>query len=97
MEEQPDRAPILHRRASKWHEENGAPADAVRHALAAEDFERAAGLIELAWPAINRGYEYATCPGWVKSLPDEIVRVSPVLSVGYALDQRQAREVSPDH
>ena len=97
MEEQPDRAPILHRRASKWHEENGAPADAVRHALAAEDFERAAGLIEGAWPAINRGYEYATCPGWVKSLPDEIVRVRPVLSVGYALDQRQTRVVSPDH
>jgi hypothetical protein len=33
----------------------------------------------------------------VKSLPDEIVRVRPVLSVGYALDQRQTREVSPDH
>jgi LuxR family maltose regulon positive regulatory protein len=97
MEEQPDRAPILHRRASKWHEENGAPADAVRHALAAEDFERAAGLIELAWPAINRGYEDATWLGWVKSLPDEIVRVRPVLSVGYASDQRQTGAVSPDH
>ena len=42
MEEQPDRAPTLHRRASEWYERNGSPTDAIRHALAAEDFERAA-------------------------------------------------------
>jgi len=40
----------LHRRASPWHARNGTPADAIRHALLAEDFEQAAGLIELAWP-----------------------------------------------
>ena len=39
MEEQPDRLPILHRRASEWYEHNGSPADAIHHALVAEDFE----------------------------------------------------------
>ncbi len=84
MEEQPDRVPTLHRRASAWYEQNGSPADAIRHALAAEDFERAAGLAELAWPAMDRRFQSATWLGWVKALPDELVRARPVLSVGYA-------------
>ena len=50
LEEQPDQVSTLHRRASEWYEQNGLPSDAIRHALAAEDFERAADLIELAWP-----------------------------------------------
>jgi len=84
MEEQPDRVPILHRRASEWYELNGSPADAIRHALAAENFERAAGLVELAWRAMDRSFHSATWLGWVKALPDELVRARPVLSVGYA-------------
>ena len=47
--------PRLHQRASAWYERNGLPSDAIRHALAAKDFERAAGLIELAWPAMALG------------------------------------------
>ncbi|MDQ2672668.1 MAG: hypothetical protein M3Y38_07595, partial [Actinomycetota bacterium] len=47
MGEQPDQVPTLHRRASEWYEQNGLSADAIRHALAAEDFERAADLVEL--------------------------------------------------
>ena len=85
LEEQPDRVPALHRRASEWYEDNGLRADAVRHALAAKDFARAAGLVELAWPAILRGsHQDATFIGWVKALPDELVRARPVLSAGYA-------------
>jgi LuxR family maltose regulon positive regulatory protein len=84
MEEQPDQVPTLHLRASEWHEHNGLPADAIRHALAAGDFERAAGLIELAWQAMDRSFQSATWLGWAKALPDESVRVRPVLSAGYA-------------
>ena len=84
MEEQPDRVPTLHRRASEWYENNGLPADAVRHALAAEDFVRAAGLVELAWPAMNRSCQDVTWLGWVKVLPEELVCVRPVLSLDYA-------------
>ena len=48
MAEQPDQVSALHRRASEWYEHNGSAANAIRHALAAEDFERAANLVELA-------------------------------------------------
>ena len=85
MEAQPDRVAALHRRASAWYERNGLRSDAIRHALAAKDFERAAGLIELAWPATEEGsIQPATWLGWVKTLPDELVHARPVLNVWYA-------------
>ena len=84
MEQQPDRVPTLHRRASEWYERNGLPSDAIHHALAAADFERAADLIELAWNALQGTRVHATWLGWSQALPDEVIRARPVLSVGYA-------------
>ena len=82
MAEQPDQVSALHRRASEWYEHNGSADDAIRHALAAEDFARAADLVELVMPAMNRSRQFATLLGWLKALPDELVRVRPVLSIG---------------
>jgi len=84
IEAQPEQVSSLHQRASAWYEQNGLPPDAIRHALAAEDFERAAGLIELAWSAMDLSYQSSTWLGWVKALPDVLIRARPVLSVGYA-------------
>ncbi len=84
VEEQPDRVSTLHRRASEWYEQNGSVADAIRHALAAEDFARAADLVELAWPAMRRSRQEAALLGWLRALPDELVHLRPVLSVVYA-------------
>jgi LuxR family maltose regulon positive regulatory protein len=84
-EAQPDRVASLHSRASTWYEQNGLPPDAIGHALAAKDFERAAGLIELAWPATEEGsIQPTTWLGWVKTLPKELVHARPVLNVWYA-------------
>jgi len=86
MAEQPDQVPALHRRASEWYERNGLRSDAIRHALAAEDFARAATLIELAIPDMRRNRQGATVTelGWLKALPDELIHFRPVLCVDYA-------------
>ncbi len=84
MAEQPDQVATLHRRASAWYEQHGSTADAIRHALAACDFERAADLVELAMPAMRRSRQDITLLGWLKALPDELFHFRPVLSVGYA-------------
>ena len=84
LDEQPDDVPDLHRRASEWYEQNDEPSEAIRHALAAGDFERAADLVELAIPAMRRSRQEAAVLGWLELLPDEVVRVRPVLSVGFA-------------
>jgi LuxR family maltose regulon positive regulatory protein len=84
IEAQPEQVSSLHQRASEWYEQNGLRSDAIRHALAARDFERAAGLIELAKPAMDINYQSSTWLGWVKALPDVLIRTRPVLIVGYA-------------
>ena len=81
-DERPDEVTELHRRASHWHDHNGQPAPAVRHALAAGDIERAADLVELAIPALRRNRQEATIRGWLDVIPYEIVRMRPVLAVG---------------
>ncbi len=104
IKEQPDLAPVRHRRASEWYEQNGLPADAIRHALAAEDWERAARLVELAWPAMRKRRQEATMLGWVKALPDSLIRARPVLSVvcawalldGGELEAAEARLLSAE-
>lgn len=82
--ELPDQVATLHRRASAWYEQHGSVADAIRHALAAEDFAHAANLIELAVPAMRRRRQEAMVLGWLKALPDELIHRRPVLSVYYA-------------
>jgi LuxR family maltose regulon positive regulatory protein len=77
-------ASVLHRRASDWYELNGFPEEAIEHAIRGEDFERAADLAELAWPAWSDATQSIVWFGWVKTLPDELVRARPVLSVAFA-------------
>ena len=84
-EEFPHEMPVLHRRASEWCEHHGQLSEAVSHALAARDFDRAAGLVELAGRAMLTGRQDDAFLGWLKALPDELVRARPVLSVYYAL------------
>jgi LuxR family maltose regulon positive regulatory protein len=77
-----DQVPTLHRRASLWFEQNDLPADAIRHALTAKDFERAADLIEKVWLEMDLTYQSAAWLTWAKTLPEEIIRARPVLCVG---------------
>ena len=83
LDEQPDRVDELHQRASAWYERNGERSEAIRHALAGEDFERAADLVELAIPAMRRSRQEAALRRWLEVLPDDVIRVRPVLSIGY--------------
>ena len=84
LDEQPGAVHALHRRASDWYEENGERSEAIRHALAGEDFARAADLVELALPAMRQGRQETTLRRWLEALPDELIRVRPVLSLACA-------------
>ncbi|HET9911360.1 MAG TPA: tetratricopeptide repeat protein, partial [Anaerolineales bacterium] len=85
LETQPEQVSSLHQQASVWYERNGLRSDAIHHALAAKDFEGAAGLIELAGPTTEDvSIQSVTWLGWVKRLPEELIRARPVLNVWYA-------------
>jgi LuxR family maltose regulon positive regulatory protein len=83
LDEQPERVQDLHRRAGAWCERNGARPEAIEHALDGGDVERAAGLVELAVPALRQARQEATLRRWLERLPDELFRVRPVLTIGY--------------
>ncbi len=84
LDEQPGQVPDLHRRASAWFQRSGEPPVAIGHALAARDFDQAADLIERAIPAMRITRQEAKVHGWLKALPDEVVRVRPMLSFAAA-------------
>jgi LuxR family maltose regulon positive regulatory protein len=82
--EQPERIRELHRRAAAWYERNGWSSEAVRHALAAQEHDRAADLVEdVARKMWNRG-EVMTLLGWLEALPEETKRRRPQLLLQYA-------------
>jgi LuxR family maltose regulon positive regulatory protein len=81
---QPDLVPELHRRASQWYERNGLMTDAVSHALAAQDFERAGELIERIARTLWIRRELTTLLGWLEALPANMVCSRPRLAVSYA-------------
>lgn len=77
-----DHLRVLRRRASDWYEAHGERPEAIRHALAGEDFERAAELVELAIPQMQRNRQEATIRNWLRALPEALVRTRPVLGIG---------------
>lgn len=84
LSERPGSVRTLHRRASGWYAENGEPSEAIRHALAAGDAERAADLVEVAMPIARRNRQETTLRSWLAALPEDVLRARPLLSTGYA-------------
>ena len=96
---QPELASDLHRKASEWHEDNGLVAEAVGHALAAADLERAARLVDQNAESMLRGGRLTTLLGWMEALPERTVRLRPRLYLFHAeslflLGQYAAAEAS---
>ncbi len=79
MLEQPGIAAALHLRASLWHEQQHFQREAIKHALAAHSFDRAAELIERAAEATIMASEVATLRQWVDSLPPATLQAHPML------------------
>jgi ATP/maltotriose-dependent transcriptional regulator MalT len=81
LAQHPEQVPDLHERASAWFATRGLVADAVRHALAAEDFDRAVYLMEEALSELSRTRQDGLLMMWMRSLPEPAIRRSPVLCI----------------
>jgi LuxR family maltose regulon positive regulatory protein len=74
-----DDLPTLHRRAGAWYEAQGLAPEAIHHALAAHDDGWAASLIEQHGPSLGASGQVQTSLGWVRTLPEAVVRARPRL------------------
>src|SRR5215203_4882132 len=82
--EHPERIRELHRQAAAWYERNDWTSEAVRHALVAQEHDRAADLVEhVARKMWNRG-QVMTLLGWLEALPEETKRRRPQLLLQYS-------------
>jgi len=81
---QTEALPATHRRASEWFEAHGDRAEAIHHALEAEDFDWAAELIERFIPHMRKHRQESLFRGWMKSIPDAIIGKRPVLGIANA-------------
>jgi LuxR family maltose regulon positive regulatory protein len=80
----PQLIPTLHRRASQWFQENAYLDEAVLHALAAPDFDRAANLIERYGMQMVVSSELVTLQRWLDALPEETITARPWLCICHA-------------
>ena len=85
-QEQPDRIPALHIRASEWYKDHGFVDQAIEYALRGEAFERAARLIEEHVDAIWQRGEHTKLWRWLVALPVELVFSRPHLCILQAWD-----------
>ena len=65
--------PVLHGRASAWSEGAGFFDGAIRHAIAAKDYERASMLVARHSFTFAFAGQAATVERWLESLPEELV------------------------
>ncbi len=81
--ERPEQLAPMHLRAAVWCEENALVAEAVRHALSAGAYERAARLMESGVGQTWYRGEVVTLLNWLRQLPKEAMRRRPLLLVWY--------------
>ena len=74
----------LHKRASQWFEEQGQPAEAIQHALAAGDWQQAIRLIQSVRDDMLRSGEAASLAGWYRRIPEDLLLSDPSLCLNYS-------------
>ena len=68
--QEPDLMAVLRRRAASWCLRNDLPEDALEYAIAAEDVDTAAGLVERLGVPTHRQGRFATLDRWFRWLED---------------------------
>ncbi len=71
----------LHMQAASWHEQNGLIQAAIRHAMAAKDFERVAALVENEARAMMFSGQANILRNWLSTLPEAIIEAHPRLKI----------------
>ncbi len=67
----------LHQQAAVWFAQNGLLFDALKYALAGEDFERAASLLGNHFVAIASAHQLPQFIQWMKDIPESVISAHP--------------------
>ena len=98
QQERPTLVAELHRRAAAWFEQQGAPEEAVDHALAAGDTDLLARLLTSHGARFAASGKTRALRRWLDALPRELLLANPRLCLTQAqvlLDNRQVAALEP--
>lgn len=84
QETRPELVPELHRRASRWYAANGRTEQAIHHALAAQDTNFAADLIETTANDMWTQGHLGVLLNWLNALPETFLSERPSLCLVHA-------------
>jgi LuxR family maltose regulon positive regulatory protein len=76
--------PVLHRRAALWYAAEELWTDAVQHAIAAGDVDRALGWIKNCAMSLVKKGDLFTLLGWQRQLPPQLMRIQPEVRLAIA-------------
>jgi LuxR family maltose regulon positive regulatory protein len=71
----------LHRQASCWFASQNFPEEAIAHALAARDYDRAAVFVEQAAQQLDMKNCLVAITRWIEAIPDQVVEAHPWLCI----------------
>ncbi len=78
VQTEPGLVPVLHRRASQWHQRWGSVEEAIVHALAGDDITGAIDVVARNWPSCIDTGRIRALRAWLDSIGDDRIRSSPV-------------------
>ena len=78
VQTEPDLVPVLHRRASEWHQRWGSVEEAIVHALAGGDVAGAIDVLARNWPGCIDTGRMRMLRAWLDSIGDDRIRENPV-------------------
>ena len=74
----------LHSRAARWHADNERPVDAIRHAIAAQEWRFAVDLAGERWLDVVLAGRGPALRPLLSRLPDELIEREPAIAVAFA-------------
>ena len=78
VQAEPGIVPVLHRRASEWHQRRGSVEEAIAHALAGDDIASAIDIVARNWTGCVDPGRMHTLRAWLDSIGDDHIRGSAV-------------------
>lgn len=84
-QKQPEMVPALYKRAVAWHLENDLIAEAIEYAMAAEDYEQTAVIIEDNFDHFQTGSQRMRIRKWAEAIPETILKEHDVLWSQYII------------
>ena len=91
----PEQVAELHRRAAAWYAGRGLTDEALHHALNANDFELAAGIMRQKLRDVLNREDRSTLERWLRLLPEDFVQRDPWLLMIKALALQFSWQLSP--